>query len=83
MKLGVSLPLTDIGADPVTIRDFAQQAEDLGYKHLAAAESQKINTKIVDIEHLSLDLDTWNDLQEFKNDFMHTQLSTFINRYNL
>ena len=38
MKLGVSLPLTDIGADPVTIRDFAQQAEDLGYKHLAAAD---------------------------------------------
>ena len=38
MKLGVSLPLTDIGADPVTIRDFAQQAEELGYKHLAAAD---------------------------------------------
>ena len=52
-------------------------------KHLADAESQKINTKIVDIEHLSLDLDTWNDLQEFKNNFMHTQLSTFINRHNL
>ena len=38
MKLGVSLPLTDIGADPVIIRDFAQQAEELGYKHLAAAD---------------------------------------------
>ena len=38
MKLGVSLPLTDIGADPAIIRDFAQQAEDLGYKHLAAAD---------------------------------------------
>ena len=38
MKLGVSLPLTDIGEDPIIIRDFAQQAEELGYKHLAAAD---------------------------------------------
>lgn len=36
MKLGIALPQTDIGGDPVVVRDFAQAAEDLGYHHLAA-----------------------------------------------
>jgi len=35
MKLGVSLPQTDIGTDPSVVRDFAQTAEALGYEHLA------------------------------------------------
>ena len=35
MKLGVSLPQTDIGGDPETARDFAQLAEEIGYRHLA------------------------------------------------
>ena len=52
-------------------------------KHLATAKAQKINTKIVEIKNLSLDIDTWDDLQEFKNNSMNTQFSNFINRHSL
>ena len=38
MKLGVNLPITDIGGDPEIIRDISQQAEELGYNHLSAAD---------------------------------------------
>jgi probable F420-dependent oxidoreductase len=34
MKLGVVFPQTEIGNDPVVLRDYAQAAEDLGYHHL-------------------------------------------------
>ena len=34
MKLGVIFPQTEIGNDPVAIRDYAQAAEQLGYNHL-------------------------------------------------
>lgn len=36
MRLGVVFPQTEIGADPVNIRDYAQAAEALGYEHLLA-----------------------------------------------
>ena len=36
MRLGVVFPQTEIGADPVSIRDYAQAAEALGYDHLLA-----------------------------------------------
>ena len=35
MKLGVTLPLIDVGGEPDTARQFAQAAEKLGYDHLA------------------------------------------------
>jgi probable F420-dependent oxidoreductase len=38
MKLGVALPLTDVGGDPTTVRDFAQAAEGLGYDYLAGTD---------------------------------------------
>ena len=38
MKLGVVFPQTEIGNDPLAIRDFAQAAEQLGYNHLLAYE---------------------------------------------
>ena len=38
MKIGVVFPQTEIGEDPVAIRDFAQAAEDLEYTHLLAYE---------------------------------------------
>ncbi len=38
MKLGVTLPLIDIGGDPAVVRDFAQAAEGLGYDHLGAPD---------------------------------------------
>ena len=34
MQLGAIFPQTEIGADPVAVRDFAQAAESLGYEHL-------------------------------------------------
>ena len=34
MQVGVIFPQTEIGADPVAVRDFVQAAEDLGYGHL-------------------------------------------------
>src|SRR5262244_3965701 len=36
MRLGVVFPQTEIGADPLAIRDFAQAAEALGYQHILA-----------------------------------------------
>ncbi len=34
MQIGVTFPQTEIGADPLVIRDYAQAAEGLGYSHL-------------------------------------------------
>jgi probable F420-dependent oxidoreductase len=34
MQIGVTFPQTEIGADPLVIRDYAQAVEELGYQHL-------------------------------------------------
>src|SRR5204863_9313227 len=36
MQIGVTFPPTEIGADPIVIRDYAQTVEGLGYSHLVA-----------------------------------------------
>ena len=36
MKIGITFPQTEIGADPAVLRDFAQAAEGLGYNHILA-----------------------------------------------
>jgi probable F420-dependent oxidoreductase len=36
MRFGVVFPQTEIGADPLVIRDYAQAAEELGYQHILA-----------------------------------------------
>jgi len=36
MQIGVVFPQTEIGTDPVVIRDYAQAAEQLGFAHLVA-----------------------------------------------
>ena len=38
MQLGVIFPQTEIGSDPIAVRDFAQAAESLGYQHLRVLE---------------------------------------------
>ncbi len=38
MKLGVALPIVDIGGQPDAIRDFAQAAEAIGYQGIAAPD---------------------------------------------
>lgn len=34
MQIGVTFPQNEIGADPAGVRDYAQAADELGYKHL-------------------------------------------------
>ena len=34
MKIGIVFPQTEIGNDPVVIRDFAQASEEMGFNHL-------------------------------------------------
>ncbi|MGH9176026.1 MAG: LLM class F420-dependent oxidoreductase [Vicinamibacterales bacterium] len=34
MRIGVVFPQTEIGPDPAVVREYAQTAEDAGYKHL-------------------------------------------------
>ena len=36
MRVGVVFPQTEIGTDPVVLRDFAQTAEGLGFSHILA-----------------------------------------------
>src|SRR5262245_54972749 len=36
MRFGVVFPQTEISADPMVIRDYAQAAEELGYHHILA-----------------------------------------------
>lgn len=36
MRVGVVFPQYELGADPAALRDYAQQAEELGYSHLLA-----------------------------------------------
>lgn len=38
MLLGASLPLVDIGGDPIVVRDYAQAAEGLGFAYLVAPD---------------------------------------------
>src|SRR6266699_3405271 len=38
MKLGVALPIVDIGGEPDAIRDFAQAAEGIGHQGIAAPD---------------------------------------------
>lgn len=38
IKLGILMPLGDIGGDPATVREFAQAAEAMGYDDLAAPD---------------------------------------------
>lgn len=36
MKIGVVFPQTEIGSDPMAVRDYAQAAESLGFNHILA-----------------------------------------------
>ena len=38
MKLGVALPIVDIGGEPAVLREFAQAAEVIGYQGIAAPD---------------------------------------------
>src|SRR5262245_39115154 len=34
MRIGVVFPQTEIGTDPVAIRDYAQAVDEMGYRHI-------------------------------------------------
>ena len=36
MNVGVVFPQTEIGSDPIAVRDYAQAAESMGFSHLLA-----------------------------------------------
>ena len=36
MQIGVVFPITEIGSDPIAVRDYVQAAEQLGYAHIIA-----------------------------------------------
>ena len=38
MKLGVALPIVDIGGEPAALREFVQAAEEIGYHGIAAPD---------------------------------------------
>ncbi len=38
MHIGLNFPVTEIGIDPVAIRDYAQAVEELGYDHLLTSD---------------------------------------------
>ena len=38
MKLGVALPIVDIGGEPEPLREFVQAAEEIGYHGIAAPD---------------------------------------------
>ena len=38
MKLGVALPIVDIGGEPAALKEFAQAAEEIGYHGIAAPD---------------------------------------------
>ncbi len=38
MKIGISFPQTEIGADPAVIRDFVQAAEEMGFAHVSIVD---------------------------------------------
>ena len=55
MQLGAVFPQTEVGADPVVIRDYAQAVEGLGYHHLVAyehvigAHPDRLTTRLADV----------------------------------
>jgi len=38
MQIGVTFPQTEIGTDPIAIRDYAQAVQELGYSHIMTYE---------------------------------------------
>src|SRR5258708_17649374 len=38
MKLGVALPIVDMGGEPAALREFTQAAEEIGYHGIAAPD---------------------------------------------
>ncbi len=69
MKFGAVLPTTEIGNDPVAIRDWAQAAESLGYSHIVAYDH------VLGAVHDGRDPKLWGPYTE--NDAFHEPFVVF------
>jgi probable F420-dependent oxidoreductase len=58
MQLGATFPTTEIGDDPVAVRDFAQAAEALGFSHLVAYDH------VLGAQHAGRDPKLWGPYTE-------------------
>ncbi|MPY92627.1 MAG: TIGR03619 family F420-dependent LLM class oxidoreductase [Acidimicrobiia bacterium] len=58
MRFGATFPTTEIGDDPVAIRDFAQAAEGLGYSHIVAYDH------VLGAEHAGREPKLWGPYTE-------------------
>ena len=69
MQFGAVLPTTEIGNDPIAIRDWAQAAEALGYAHIVAYDH------VLGAVHADRDPKLWGPYTE--NDAFHEPLVVF------
>lgn len=69
MRLAATIPTTEIGNDPVAIRDFAQAAETLGFAHLVAYDH------VLGAEHAGREPALWGPYTE--NDPFHEPFVLF------
>jgi hypothetical protein len=57
MKVGVSVPITEIGDDFGALRDYIQAAEDMGYDHVRILDrSARLVSRVSGREPLSIAL---------------------------
>ncbi|GIS83277.1 MAG: hypothetical protein CM1200mP15_19090 [Dehalococcoidia bacterium] len=88
MQTGAIFPQTEIGADPVAVRDFAQAAEEMGYEHLLVfdhilgADARRgingiahISTRICSMNH-SYYSDIWRGYRKDTNDYRYIDIAT-------
>lgn len=69
MQIGVVFPQTEIGSDPLLIRDHAQTAEALGYSHILAFDH------VLGAEHEGRQPPLWGPYTE--HDAFHEPLTLF------
>ncbi len=69
MQFGATFPTTEIGDDPIAIRDFAQAAEALGYSHIVAYDH------VLGAEHAGREPKLWGPYTE--NDPFHEPFVLF------
>lgn len=69
MKIGVTYPQTELGGDPIAVRDFGQAVEELGYDSLLAYDH------VVGASHADRDPELWGPYTE--TDPFHCPLMMF------
>ncbi len=68
MRIGIAFPTTEIGTDPVVIRDFSQAIEGMGYKHLTCIDHV--------VQEVQESIEDWRSYYSLDNMF-HEPLTLF------